>query len=57
MQKVPPDIWAAFEWRLDQAQVPAGRRPDYHNWVQFSSILPQVRPFPSLAHEFGPIPH
>ena len=35
MQQVSPDIWAAFERRLDQAQVPAGQRPDYLNWVRF----------------------
>ena len=28
-------IWAAFERRLDQAQVPADQRPDYHNWTRF----------------------
>src|ERR1017187_2412352 len=35
MQQVPADIWAAFERRLDQAQVPADQRPDYHKWVRF----------------------
>jgi integrase len=28
MQQVPADIWAAFERRLDQAQVPADQRLD-----------------------------
>lgn len=35
MQQVPADISAAFERRLDQAQVPADQRPDYHKWVRF----------------------
>jgi hypothetical protein len=35
MQQVPADIWAAFERRLDQAQVPADHRLDYHKWVRF----------------------
>ena len=35
MQQVPADIWAAFERRLDQAQVPADQRPDCHKWVRF----------------------
>ena len=35
MQQVPADIWAAFERRLDRAQVPADQRPDYHKWVRF----------------------
>src|ERR1035441_5194771 len=35
MQQVPADIRAAFERRLDQAQVPADQRPDYHKWVRF----------------------
>jgi hypothetical protein len=35
MQQVPADLWAAFERRLDQTQVPADQRPDYHKWVRF----------------------
>ena len=39
MQQVPPDLWAVYERRLDQAQVPADQRPDDHKWVRFSSIF------------------
>ena len=39
MQQVPADISAAFQRRLDQAQVPANQRPDYHKWVRFSWTL------------------
>jgi hypothetical protein len=39
MQQVPADVWAAFERWLDQAQVPADQRPDYHKWVRFSFDL------------------
>jgi hypothetical protein len=35
MQQIPADIWAASEWRLDQAQMPADQRPDYHKWGRF----------------------
>jgi len=35
MQQVPAEIWAAFERRLDQAQVPADQRPNYHKWGRF----------------------
>ena len=35
MQQVPADISAAFERRLDAAQVPADQRPDYHKWTRF----------------------
>jgi len=35
MQQVPADISASFQRRLDQAQVPADQRPDYHKWVRF----------------------
>ena len=35
MQQVPADISAAFQRRLDQAQVPADQRPDYRKWVGF----------------------
>jgi hypothetical protein len=32
MQQVPPDLWAAYERRLDQAQVPVDQRSDYLKW-------------------------
>jgi hypothetical protein len=35
MQQVPADISAALQRRLDQAQVPADQRPDYHKRVRF----------------------
>jgi len=35
MQQVPADTSAAFQRRLDQTQVPADQRPDYHKWVRF----------------------
>jgi thiaminase len=38
MEQVPADISAAFQRRLDQAQVRANQRPDYHKWVRFYSL-------------------
>jgi hypothetical protein len=38
MQHVPAETWAAFERRLDQAQVPADQRPGYHKCVRFNSL-------------------
>jgi hypothetical protein len=35
MQQVPADTSAAFQRRLDQAQVSADQRQDYHKWVRF----------------------
>jgi hypothetical protein len=35
MQQVPADTSAAFQRRLDQAQVPADQRQDYQKWVCF----------------------
>jgi hypothetical protein len=50
MQQVTADIWAAFERRLDQAQVPTDQRPDYHKWVRFYQVLqPQI-----LAKKYTP---
>ncbi|MGO8930700.1 MAG: hypothetical protein ACLQU3_27900 [Limisphaerales bacterium] len=48
MQQVPADVWAAFERRLDQAQVPADQRPDYHKWVRFYSLKEAKSPLDSL---------
>ena len=47
MQQVPADIWAAFERRLDQGQVPADQRPDYHKWVRF---------YCDFCHKYGHSP-
>ena len=30
MQTVPPEVWANFERRLDEARVPVPQRPRYH---------------------------
>jgi hypothetical protein len=35
MQQVARETWAAFERRLERAQVPAPQRPDYHKWTRF----------------------
>jgi Phage integrase, N-terminal SAM-like domain len=35
MQQVAQETWIAFERRLEQAQVPAPQRPDYHKWTRF----------------------
>jgi hypothetical protein len=35
MQLVPPEMWAAFERRLDKMGMPAPQRPDYRKWVRF----------------------
>jgi hypothetical protein len=35
MQTVPPEVWANFERRLDEARVPPAERPDYRKWVSF----------------------
>ena len=35
MRAVPPEVWASFEGRLDEARVPAPERPDYRKWVCF----------------------
>jgi len=47
MQQVPADIWAAFERHLDQAQVPADQRPDYHKWVRY---------YFDFCHKYGQSP-
>ena len=47
MQQVPAEIWAAFARRLDQAQVPADQRPDYHKWVRF---------YLDFCHKYGHSP-
>ena len=55
MQQVSPDIWAAFERRLDQAQVPAGQRPDYLKWVRFYfDFCSKYGHSPSLPTSLGP---
>jgi integron integrase len=35
MQQLSPEIEAAFEQRLNQAQVPTAHRPGYHKWLHF----------------------
>jgi len=35
MQQVARETWAAFERRLERAQVPLPQRPDYHKWTRF----------------------
>src|ERR1035441_1440064 len=55
MQQVPPDVWAAFERRLDQAQVPSGQRPDYLKWVRFySDFCAKYGHSPALPTSLGP---
>ncbi len=48
MQQVPADISAAFQRRLDQAQVPANQRPDYHKWMLFYSLKEAKSPLDCL---------
>ena len=55
MQQVPADIWAVFEPRLDQAQVPADQRPDYHKWVRFYfHFCHKYGHSPALSTSLGP---
>ena len=55
MQQVPADIWTAFEWRLDQAQVPADQRPDYHKWARFYfDFCHKYGHSPAVATSLGP---
>ena len=55
MQQVPADIWAAFERRLDRAQVPADQRPDYHKWVRFyCHFCAKYGHSPALPTSLGP---
>ena len=55
MQQVPADISAAFERRLDQAQVPANQRPDYHKWVRFYlDFCTKYGHSPALPTSLGP---
>ena len=55
MQQVPADIWAAFERRLDEAQVPTDQRPDYHKWVRFYfHFCHKYGHSPALSTSLGP---
>ena len=55
MQQVPADISAAFQRRLDQAQVPADQRPDYRKWVGFYlDGCTKYRHSPALPTSLGP---
>ncbi len=35
MQQVAPETVVAYERRLEQANVPALQRPQYHKWTRF----------------------
>ena len=35
MRPIPPEVWAAFEQRMDEARVPTPERSDYRKWVRF----------------------
>jgi len=48
MQQVPADISADFQRRLDQAQVPANQRSDYHKWVRVDSLKKAKSPLDCL---------
>ena len=55
MQQVPADISAAFQRRLDQAQVPPDQRPDYHKWVRFYlDFCTKYGHSPALPTSLGP---
>ena len=55
MQQVPADISAAFQRRLDQAQVPPDQRPDYHKWVRFYlHFCTKYGHSPALPTSLGP---
>ena len=55
MQQVPADISAAFQRRLDQAQVPPDQRPDYHKWVRFYlDFCTKYGDSPALPTSLGP---
>ena len=55
MQQVPADISAAFQRRLDQAQVPENQRPDYHKWVRFYlDFCTKYGHSPALPTSVGP---
>jgi len=35
MRPIPPEVWAAFEQRMDKTRVPAPQRAEYGKWVRF----------------------
>jgi hypothetical protein len=55
MKHFDAETEAAFERRLDQARVPAPRRPDYQKWVGFY-LLPcqKFAHLPSAPTSLGP---
>ena len=55
MQQVPAEISAAFERRLDLAQVPSAQRPDYQKWVRFYfDFCHKYGHSPTLPASLGP---
>ena len=53
--QVPPDLWAAYEWRLDPAQVPVDQRSDYLKWVRFYfDFCHKYGHSPALPTSLGP---
>jgi hypothetical protein len=55
MQQVPADTSAAFQRRLDQAQVPADQRQDYQKWVCFYlDFCTKYSHSPALPTSLGP---
>src|SRR5438045_3680890 len=49
MQQLPSELVANFERRLDRAQVPPSKRPEYHKWVRFYLYFCQKYDFPPTA--------
>jgi hypothetical protein len=55
MQTVPPEVWANFERRLDEARVTPAERPDYRKWVSFYVDFCHKYPYPpSFPSSRGP---
>jgi len=49
MQELLSQLTAAFDARLQQAQVPQNLRPDYHKWVKFYLLFCQKYEFSATA--------
>jgi hypothetical protein len=47
MREVTKETWAAYERRLEQAQVPPAQRPSYHKWTRF---------YLDFCHKYGHAP-
>jgi hypothetical protein len=55
MPLVSPELKAAYERRLDLANVPAAQRPDYHKWVRLFLYFCQKFGYgPNLPTSRGP---